>query len=217
MQKCPLRFFRVFSDFSFQFCSGLWTENHPQAVQRYILRPCSITGTPVLAQFSALSLWSTAKEKQSQFLFSDHFQNSCKCASLLNTQKQSSLSMCEYQLHEWCVMNNYQCGMILHGDALCCARLSGVHSSMWSNTALYPTRGGDDPHSQWGLSFVYVCLALPQQHKACSSIGPALPSLSTVVHSGGQVAAGGVNRLPEVWLSRHMCAWSICGNIKAWQ
>lgn len=46
------------------------------------------------------------------------------------------------------------CELHIHTAAYACR--AGVHSSVWS--ALYPARGGDDPLSQWDLSFVYMCV-----------------------------------------------------------
>lgn len=63
-------------------------------------------------------------------------------------------------LHEWCVMNNDQCGMSANRAhaPLWTPEGQEQHSSEWSDAAIYPARGGDDPLSQWGLFFVYTCV-----------------------------------------------------------
>lgn len=85
-------------------------------------------------------------------------------------------------LLEWCVMNNDQCGMF--GVYACRA---GVHSSGWSDTALYPARGGDDPLSQQGLSFVYTCVwGCPGNRRPTPSLGRAAPPRALLCMAEGR-------------------------------
>lgn len=82
-----------------------------------------------------------------------------KCAETVTRTMCCRYGTVSINLHEWCVMNNDQCGMLVnHTYSAVYACRAEVHSSEWSDTALYPTRGGDDPLSQRGLPFVYMCV-----------------------------------------------------------